>query len=925
MNIYLSTTTAFNNNGLGFLTDILSASVTEELNGQYQLSFTYPINGSLSEYLVEENIVKCRVADGSYQLFRINQVKKNFNTIEITAFHIFYDLLNNFLEDTYPQNLNGQLFLKHILDHTVFANSFEAQSDIAKIESARYVRKNPVEAIMGNADNSMLKLFGGEIKRDNFKIKILSRVGSDNGVKLLFGKNITGIDVSVDITNMATRIMPQGYDGLLLPEKYVDSLLINTYPTPKIKKIEFSDVKYDPEDESAYHSLQEAYEELRRLANEQYSLGVDKPSINIKVDWIELSKTNEYKNYSNLEKVNLGDTITSYLFGMNFETRVTKIVYNPLTDVIEKYEIGTPKASISTSMNNIKREVESIDTASILNEAKEDATNLIATAMGGYIYKTQSELYIMDTNDPTTAQKVWRWNINGLGYSSTGVNGPYGIAMTMDGQIVADFITTGKLDTSVIEGYDSLLLKISEIADLTREVISNKYIELNDAILGDLISLRITGEISILPSKYMFPSDDLFPHDAFYLKVTNEEIDEESGEISLKSTRYKLPFYALHEYGDVKDEFIIDSGKVKLIKRIGVDKDDNKYLLTQPIEQTFDDIVINLKDGYNRFELVDFPSATLSIKYAMQSEYSKVFATKAELDSSITLTKDEINMEVEKKVDENEIISTINQSAEEIKIKANKIGLEGYTTINKGFSVDEEGNASMNNATMTGGNITIYDTSNDDANIKFVDKDNSNMYSSIASHRVLLNSEINNINIYNSDDCNWIDLNNNQGNKYIYIENVDTHNYISLYDDSNDAFLSIDSTGSGDGNPYFHVQKGSYFSSMSQNGVWSPSFNNNSLKEVKKNIKKLTTDAVKLIASTDLYKYNYKDESNKDKKHIGIVIGDGYNYPEEILSSDGKGVDLYSMISVCFKAIQEQQVQIQELKNEINKLKEGDK
>lgn len=460
MNIYLSTTTAFNNNGLGFLTDILSASVTEELNGQYQLSFTYPINGSLSEYLVEENIVKCRVADGSYQLFRINQVKKNFNTIEITAFHIFYDLLNNFLEDTYPQNLNGQLFLKHILDHTVFANSFEAQSDIAKIESARYVRKNPVEAIMGNADNSMLKLFGGEIKRDNFKIKILSRVGSDNGVKLLFGKNITGIDVSVDITNMATRIMPQGYDGLLLPEKYVDSLLINTYPTPKIKKFEFSDVKYDPEDESAYHSLQEAYEELRRLANEQYSLGVDKPSINIKVDWIELSKTTEYKNYSNLEKVNLGDTITSYLFGMNFETRVTKIVYNPLTDVIEKYEIGTPKASISTSMNNIKREVESIDTASILNEAKEDATNLITTAMGGYIYKTQSELYIMDTNDPTTAQKVWRWNINGLGYSSTGVNGPYGIAMTMDGKIVADFITTGTLNTNVIQGYDSLIIQV---------------------------------------------------------------------------------------------------------------------------------------------------------------------------------------------------------------------------------------------------------------------------------------------------------------------------------------------------------------------------------------------------------------------------------------------------------------------------------
>ena len=151
----------------------------------------------------------------------------------------------------YPQNKNGQNFLQHILNNTNFETNFTAYSDITDLRSARYVRMNPVQAIMGDVDNSMVNIFGGELKRNNFTINFLSRVGEDNGVKLLFGKNITGIDISVDITEMATRVMPQGFDGLLLPELYIDSSLINNYPTPKITKLEFSDVIYDPDDEDA--------------------------------------------------------------------------------------------------------------------------------------------------------------------------------------------------------------------------------------------------------------------------------------------------------------------------------------------------------------------------------------------------------------------------------------------------------------------------------------------------------------------------------------------------------------------------------------------------------------------------------------------------------------------------------------------------
>ena len=454
MKIYTSNTTDFNNNGLGFLSDAISCIIDDEINGNYQLTMEYIKDGKLAEYLVEENIIKCTVADGTEQLFRIKVVQKNFKTMVITAYHIFYDLLNNFLEDAYPQNLDGASFLNNILSNTLFATNFTANSNISDIKSARYVRKNPVIAIMGDIDNSMVNLFGGELKRDNFTINFLTRIGNNNGVKLLFGKNITGINVTVDITNVATKVMPQGFDGLLLPEKYVDSPLINNYPTPKIVKLDFDDVKYDPDstETGVYTNINDAYDALRAKVQEQYTAGLDKPQININVDWIELSKTNEYKNYTNLEKVNIGDIITANILDMDYETRVISTKYDALEERIINFQIGTFKPSIASKINKISLEVEETLPTSILEKAQVHATNLITSAMGGYVYKTQSELFIMDTNDPNTATKVWRWNLNGLGYSSNGINGPYNLAMTMDGKIVADFITTGVLAGITLSG-----------------------------------------------------------------------------------------------------------------------------------------------------------------------------------------------------------------------------------------------------------------------------------------------------------------------------------------------------------------------------------------------------------------------------------------------------------------------------------------
>ena len=455
--LYDSNCKDFDNNGIGILTDTLKCEVSEALNGELIINMEYPINSKYIDYIINENIIKCDAGLEEDQLFRIKNVKPDLDIIKIYAEHISYDLADNFLEDVFPQNINGAGSLDWILSHTLYSHKFSGFSDIQTTASARYVRKNPIEAIIGDLENSFVNLWGGELERNNFLIKMLTQRGNNKGYKIKHRKNLTGLDFTIDNSNIITKIMPQGYNGLFLPEKYVDSPLISNYPHPKTQLIEFSNVKVKEkeDDEDGYATAEEAYQELRRLCNLKYSEdNIDKPTVNLKVDFIDLSKTTEYQNYTFLESVSMGDTVTVELDYTQVEVRVIKTTYDSLLHRYTKLELGEFKANYITDSqkdltNTIRKETNNIET-SVLEQAKQNATEQLTAALGGYVYKTQNELFIMDTNNPNTAKKVWRWNLNGLGYSKNGINGPYELAMTQDGKIVADFITTGVLNANLI-------------------------------------------------------------------------------------------------------------------------------------------------------------------------------------------------------------------------------------------------------------------------------------------------------------------------------------------------------------------------------------------------------------------------------------------------------------------------------------------
>lgn len=715
MNIYGATTTDFENNGLGFLTDVLSAIVTESISGDFILTFEYPLNGALNEYLVENNIVKCNTGNSNYQLFRIKYLEKTFKTIKITANHITYDLNDNLVEDCVPTDKSCILFGQYILDHTSFTHNFTFESSITGTKTARYVRKNPIECIIGDLDNSMVNLFGGELLRDNFKLKLLTRRGNDNNVKLLIGKNIQEINVTTDISDLYTRILPLGYDGLKIPEIYVDSPLINNYPTPRIKVVNFENIRYDEDEsnEEAYHTLEEAYQALRDAANALFDAGQDKPLINITVNWLELSKTKEYyEKYAYLERVSLGDTIYVDLFDLSYSTRIIKTNYNVLKDCIETFEVGNYKKNIESTLNLMSQDIKKIEPSSIVEDAVNNATKLINSAMGGYVYKTNSELYIMDTNNPNTAQKVWRWNINGLGYSSTGINGPYGIAMTMDGSIVADFITSGKINTNLINGYGDLVIKvgeidskISDIADITTSGESS-YASVNLVKVNESEPIAIKIHPIGDDISYLYPSSLLYPSSTLYSKTrtvrfTNTDTEE--------IVDYVLPDDLLYYNSDTYDEFILnyDSETCSIIKRVEYDSATGKNKIKSTEETVnYDYPTIGLTAGNYTVSLLGYTSAYLYVQLMASNIYTTQFATKIEMSN----TTKSINLEIEKKVDNTDytaaqILMKINGDTSETLIKSDKLDVDAIAAFTNS-KLANAGSTIINGANITTGTIS---------------------------------------------------------------------------------------------------------------------------------------------------------------------------------------------------------------------------
>lgn len=340
--VYDSQNTNYNNNGDMVLTP-LTCVLYAEVNGEIRIELTHKYDTlGRWKYLLEENVIACPTPWGEKQLFRIYKKTKSLTKVTAYASHIFYDLRHKTLLDVRPTDKNGEDALNIILQGT----GYTGHSNIAVITTAYYERKNIVAAIAGDIEQSFLNRWGGEILPDNFDIYIYDRIGKDRGVRVEFGHNMTGIEETVDMSNVITRIIPVGYNGIMLEgaEPWVDSQYINAYAQVYEQEVKYEDIKVkESEDETeGYDTLEEAQEALKEAAQADFEAGADKPTVNYVVNMALLENTAEYKNYKMLETVQMGDTVTcrNRKIDIDVEARCISIEFDCIRKKTQKIELG---------------------------------------------------------------------------------------------------------------------------------------------------------------------------------------------------------------------------------------------------------------------------------------------------------------------------------------------------------------------------------------------------------------------------------------------------------------------------------------------------------------------------------------------------------------------------------------------------------
>lgn len=466
--LYAASETDFTTNGIGLLTDAVSCTVTEERNGAYELTLVYPAKGHLAEYIAEDAIIKAKANDTDEpQLFRIYKSGKQIGSNTTwNAEHISYELTGNPVERFSVSGVNAEQALNRLLAAAVFKHKYTAISDITTVNSTSIADVVSVRKALGGVEGSILDTWGGEYHFNNYRIELLKARGADNGVTIEYGKNLTDAKQERNISNIVTAIFPyakytpEGTENeafVSLKEKTLVHAGAANYAYKRCEIVDFS---------SEWESGTIITEDMLRTKAEAYLEKIStEPDINITLSYAQLKKTKDYKNIQAMESVALCDTVTVRIDKLQIEAtaKIVKAKYDSLKERYDTMEIGSVRTNLTKQLTATQQEIteskkknqtRAEQIKKQIEQTIVDVTAAITGNSGGYVVlypeKNPQEIYILDQPELSKAKNVWRWNLAGLGHSSTGVNGKFTTAITADGQIVANFITAGELTGSIL-------------------------------------------------------------------------------------------------------------------------------------------------------------------------------------------------------------------------------------------------------------------------------------------------------------------------------------------------------------------------------------------------------------------------------------------------------------------------------------------
>lgn len=491
--LYPSTETEFLDNGIGRLSDALSCFVTEELNGEYYLEMVYPVDGVHFDSISKRSIIMAKANPVSdLQPFRVYRISKPMNRkVKIYAAHIRQDLdgipVSPFIAHSAAEAMNN------LTAYAVMDSPFTFHTDKTTTATMNVKQPSAIKTLLYGQQGGILDVYGGEYEFNRFDVMLHLHRGMDRGVVIRYGKNLTDMTQEENCSNMFTGVYPFYVDNdgnvTQLPEKVISAE--GNFDFEKYKMLDFS-LEWDtPPTEEQLRNRAE------RFMNDN-NIGV--PKVSLKVSFIQLEQTEEYKGTAILERVLLGDTVSVDFasIGVSAKAKVKTTVYDCLLERYDNVSIGDSRASITQTMNQQQQELKD-------KPSKESVATVIANKLalamgmhGGSIrfFDTNNdgepdELYIADDPDPENALKVWRFNYLGWAASKTGYNGPFSMGATLEDGLLADFVTAAKLVAGTIQSQDG-----NFFCDLDNGIVNIKGLKVSI----DTPALKVSGSGDVTAS-----------------------------------------------------------------------------------------------------------------------------------------------------------------------------------------------------------------------------------------------------------------------------------------------------------------------------------------------------------------------------------------------------------------------------------------
>lgn len=423
MKIYEPSEKQFNNNGLGTIKPLKCIEHKDKsLDGWY-----IEVSASIEykDVIRQDYIAFVETKEKSGQPFRINNISFKNRLISFTANHIVFDSDRYLLADVRPTNLAAPAYLSYINERTDTESPFFVTSNISTQATSYFVRKSFLDALI-----TAEEVFGGYYDVDGFNITLKNHIGNDNGVCVIYGKNIEDMSVVEDWSSVCTKILPEGTNGILLPETYLTADV--QYQQPFTRTVKF-ETKTENEDGTSI-SENDQIIELRELAKAY-------------LDKYKYPKISYVAKASPSDDICIGDTIHIKHPLCTLDAEVFSYTYDTIAKKITEIVFGNYKPTARRAIASIRNEITEANKRINLQEAMiQDQTELINSQFkNGHIVVDENELLILDKLPKEKAKNVWRFNMGGLGHSKNGYLGPFDLAITQDGKINADFINAGTI------------------------------------------------------------------------------------------------------------------------------------------------------------------------------------------------------------------------------------------------------------------------------------------------------------------------------------------------------------------------------------------------------------------------------------------------------------------------------------------------